>query len=92
MADNGRSILLKQGQIIFFAFDDVQYDRWVITSNNTTILSQETAPLPPHTQDAYRANAPGEATITAKGDLICAKGTPPCLIQPRDILIQVMVK
>jgi hypothetical protein len=92
-ADNGRSVLLKQGQLLFVALDDVQYDYWVITSSNMHVLSQQSQTLlPPHTQIAYKASAPGEATVIAKGDLICAKNTPPCQIHPRDIEIHVVVK
>jgi hypothetical protein len=92
MADNGRLVQLKPGQILFVALDDVQYDRWTITSSNTAVLGGVSTLLPPHTQISFKAKTPGEVFITAKGDLVCAKGNPPCLVQPQDIQIWVQVK
>jgi hypothetical protein len=93
MGENGRSVRLKVGQQLLFALDDALYDHWtIISSNPTPLVADRNAVLPPHTQAVYRAIAPGQTTLTAKGVLTCSRGNPPCLIQPRDIQIQVTVE
>ena len=93
MGDDGRQIRIKLGQTILVALDDVSYDYWTITIADPAILAaQPNAPLPPHAQALYKAIASGQTTMTAKGDLKCAKGTPPCQIAPQDFQVQVIVE
>src|SRR5437660_1414196 len=93
MGDDGRQVRIKPGQTILFALDDVSYDYWTITFAGPAILAtQPDASLPPHTQALYKAIAPGQTTMIARGDLKCAKANPPCQIFPQDFQIHVTVE
>lgn len=43
-------------------------------------------------QGVFRAGVPGEYTLTAKGDPLCSKVTPPCKLPSKFIEVQLVVK
>lgn len=93
MDDNGKHVLIKQGDLILIALDDTFYSKWTIVVADPTILTIiQDATLPLHSQALYKAAQSGQTTLTATGEPKCRNSVPPCQIEPRPFTVQITVE
>ncbi|HEY9205486.1 MAG TPA: hypothetical protein VIO58_06150 [Candidatus Methanoperedens sp.] len=68
-----------------------EYD-WNVTIDNQTVLSRVVGVLVVRgAQGIYRANSPGNATLTAVGDPVCRKAIPPCAAPSREFKLYMVI-
>jgi len=80
LADQGKTFVMYPGESFILNLGAGVYD-WSVEVDNPAVLSRETnSPSMYEVQGIYRANAPGQAVLTAYGNPKCIRSTPPCLM------------
>ena len=90
LADNGKSIDLRNGQSFLLKLGD-SYD-WNVEIDNQTVLSRVMNVMVVRgAQGIYEAHSPGTATLSAVGDPFCYTAVPRCMMPSIGFQINVIV-
>lgn len=90
LADDGKTIALQVNETFLLKLGE-EYD-WNVTVDDQTVLSHVVnVPVIRGTQGIYGAHKPGRAILTAVGDPVCRKMTPPCAVPSRQFRLSVDV-
>jgi predicted secreted protein len=90
LADDGQTITLQVNETFLLKLGE-GYD-WNITISDQSIVSRVTNILVVRgAQGIYRAHKEGSSTLTAIGDPVCRKVSPPCAAPSREFRINIIV-
>ncbi len=88
--DDGQTVALVHGTSFVLALDRA-FDWHVQIADEAIVSRDQHATPPPESQGVYRAQQPGQTTLTATGDSTCYHAVPRCLAPSRRFRITVVV-
>ncbi len=89
--NNGQTIPISVGQTFLLNLGE-QY-RWSVTVSDESVLSREVNILVIRgAQGIYKANKPGQATLSAVGDPACRDQKPPCMLPSVTFEVTIVVQ
>jgi len=90
LGDDGQTVALLHGTSFVLALDRA-FDWHVQIADEAIVSRDQHATSPPESQGVYRAQQPGQTTLTATGDSTCYHAVPRCLAPSRRFRITVVV-
>ncbi len=90
LGDDGQTVALVHGTSFVLALDRA-FDWRVQIADEAIVSRDQHATSPPDSQGVYRAQQPGQTTLTATGDPTCFLAVPRCLAPSRRFRITVVV-